>query len=155
MKKTLLSTILLLTSHLATAEVNVDGAYARAVPPGQMNSAAFMQLTNNDNQDLSLISATSDAAKNVELHTHTQDNGVMRMRQIKEIKLPAEQQVTLQPGGMHIMMIGLTRNLTAGENINLSLTFSDGSQQSLQIPIKTIMPMGGKKMMHKHGAKAE
>lgn len=155
MKRILLSTILLLTSHLATAEVNVDGAYVRAVPPGQMNSAAFMQLTNNDNQNLSLISATSDAAKNVELHTHTQDNGVMRMRQIKEIKLPTEQQVILQPGGMHIMLIGLTRNLTTGENVNLSLTFSDGSEQSLQLPIKAVIPMTGHKMKHKHGAKAE
>lgn len=148
MKKILLSTVLLLTSHLAAAEVNVDGAYVRAVPPGQMNSAAFMQLGNNDNQDLSLIAATSDAAKNVELHTHTQDNGVMRMRQISEIKLPSKQQVTLQPGGMHIMMIGLTRNLIVGENISLSLTFSDGSQQSLQVPVKEVMPMGGHKMMH-------
>jgi copper(I)-binding protein len=155
MKKILLSTVLLLTSHLATAEVNVDGAYVRAVPPGQMNSAAFMHLTNHDNQNLSLITATSDAAKNVELHTHTQDNGVMRMRQISEIKLPSEQKVTLQPGGMHIMLIGLTRNLSAGENVSLSLTFSDGSQQSLQIPIKDIMPMDSHKMMHKHGAKAE
>ena len=155
MKKILLSTVLLLTSHLAAAEVNVDGAYVRAVPPGQMNSAAFMQLTNHDNQDISLIAATSDAAKNVELHTHTQDNGVMRMRQINEIKLPSEQKVTLQPGGLHIMLIGLTRNLTTGENINLSLTFSDDSQQSLQIPIKDIMSMGSHKMMHKHGAKAE
>ncbi|WP_293267784.1 copper chaperone PCu(A)C [Neptunomonas sp.] len=155
MKKVLLSTILLLSSQLATAEVHIDGAYARAVPPGQMNSATFMQITNDDEKGLSLVSATSDAAKNVELHTHIQDNGVMRMRQINEIKLPSDQKVTLQPGGMHIMMIGLTRNLHAGEHINLSLTFSDGSQKSLQVPVKKIMPMGGKKMMHKHATTAE
>lgn len=148
MKKILLSSILLLTSHIAFADVNIESAYVRAVPPGQINSAAFMQLKNTGTQEISLIAASGDVAKNVELHTHIQDDGVMKMRQISQINLPAGAPVTLQPGGMHIMLIGLTRNLTAGENIDLALKFSDGTEQTLQIPVKEIMPMGN--MMHKH-----
>ncbi|WP_372738057.1 copper chaperone PCu(A)C [Neptunomonas sp.] len=141
MKKLLLSSALLLASHFALADVNVESAYVRAVPPGQMNSAAFMQLKNEGPGDISLVAAKSQAAKNAELHTHTQDNGVMRMRQVSEISLPAGEVITLQPGGMHIMLIGLTQNLAAGENISLSLEFSDGSQQALEVPVEGIMPM--------------
>lgn len=146
MNKLLLSSALLLASHFALADVNVESAYVRAVPPGQMNSAAFMQLKNEGPEDISLVAAKSQAAKNVELHTHTQDNGVMRMRQVSEISLPAGEAITLQPGGMHIMLIGLTQNLAAGENISLSLEFSDGSQQALEVPVEAIMPMPMEKM---------
>lgn len=155
MKKLLLSSALLLASHFALADVNVESAYVRAVPPGQMNSAAFMQLKNEGSEDISLVAAKSQVAKNVELHTHTQDNGVMRMRQISEISLPAGEAIKLQPGGMHIMLIGLTQNLTAGENISLSLEFSDGSQQALEVPVEGIMPMEKMDdMKHMHEKKA-
>ena len=157
MKKLLLSSALLLASHMALADVNVESAYVRAVPPGQMNSAAFMQLNNQGTENISLVAAKSQVAKNVELHTHTQDNGVMRMRQIEKISLPAGEAVKLQPGGMHIMLIGLTQNLTAGENISLSLEFSDGSAQALEIPVQAIMTMekAGEKMMHMHEKKMQ
>lgn len=156
MKKLLLSSALLLASHIALADVNVESAYIRAVPPGQMNSAAFMQLKNQGADDISLVAAKSQIAKNVELHTHIHDNGVMRMRQISEITLPAGEAVTLQPGGMHIMLIGLTQNLSAGENIKLSLEFSDGSTQALEVPVQAIMTMEkAGSMMHKHPQKTQ
>ncbi len=156
MKKLLLSSALLLASHIALADVNVESAYIRAVPPGQMNSAAFMQLKNDGTDEISLVAAKSQVAKNVELHTHIHDNGVMRMRQINEISLPVGEAIMLQPGGMHIMLIGLTQNLSAGENIKLSLEFSDGSKQALEVPVQAIMPMeetGSK--MHKHHQKTQ
>lgn len=156
MKKLLLSSALLLASHIALADVSVESAYIRAVPPGQMNSAAFMQLKNLAADDISLIAAKSQVAKNVELHTHIHDKGVMRMRQISEISLPAGQAVTLQPGGMHIMLIGLTQNLSAGENIKLSLEFSDGSKQALEVPVQAIIPMEkAGSMMHQHQQKMQ
>ncbi|MBR9885359.1 MAG: copper chaperone PCu(A)C, partial [Oceanospirillales bacterium] len=70
----------LLSSQVWAADVEVTDPYARAVPPGQPNSAAFMQLQNRGEDTLTLIGASSDVAKAVELHTHTQDQGVMRMR---------------------------------------------------------------------------
>lgn len=151
MKKILFASALLFASHITLADVNVESAYVRAVPPGQMNSAAFMQLKNQGPDDISLVAAKSQVAKNVELHTHTQDNGVMRMRQISEINLPAGEAITLQPGGMHVMLIGLTQNLSVGENISLSLEFSDGSNQALEIPVQAILPMKkAGNMMHEH-----
>lgn len=139
-------TTLLLTATLSTplwaAEVQVTDPYARAVPTGQPNSAAFMQLENQSDEGVTLTGASSDVAEVVELHTHIQDQGVMRMRRIDGIELPPHQMVSLQPGGLHVMLIGLNRGLAEGEQISLTLSFSDGSEQSLSLPVRPVMPMG-------------
>ena len=121
--------------------VTVSDAYARAVPPGQPNSAVFMTLTNPSNQARALVAATSPAAQTVELHTHTNDNGVMRMRRIERIEVPAGGNVQLAPGGLHVMLIGLTGNLAPGDEVALDLSFDDGTQTQVQAPVRTIEPM--------------
>ena len=60
----------------------VSGAYTRAVPPGQPNSAAFMQITNHDSIDHALVGAGSAVSEVAELHTHTMEEGMMKMRQV-------------------------------------------------------------------------
>lgn len=148
MKHTLISTALTLlfttTTFSAFADtasqgIEVSGGYVRAVPEGQAISAAFMQI---DNQDLSahdVISASSSFAKTVELHTHTHENGMMKMRQIPKIELPAGGSALLQPGGLHIMLIGLTKPLTTDSMVDISLSFEDGSRKELQVPVKSQM----------------
>ncbi|MDO6564951.1 copper chaperone PCu(A)C [Amphritea sp. 1_MG-2023] len=149
MKKLITLIAALTLSASAVAEVVVDHPYARAVPPGQTNSAAFMSLTNDSNDEVALVAASTSIAKVVELHTHTHDNGVMKMRQIPRITLPAHQTVELQPGGLHIMLIGLKRNLVKDEMIDLTLTYNDGHSEQLTIPVTDIMAgMNHKKMDH-------
>jgi copper(I)-binding protein len=135
------------TSSMAMAEVTVKDAYARAVPPGQMNSASFMMLKNDAEKSVSLVSGSSSGAKVVELHNHINENGVMKMRQVEKIEIPANGMAHLQPGGLHVMLIGLKKDLMEGDNIDLNLEFSDGSSQELTIPVKKVM--GGMKH-HKH-----
>ncbi|MBK1703394.1 copper chaperone PCu(A)C [Halochromatium glycolicum] len=119
-------------------EIEVQDAYVRAVPPGQPNSAAFMHLTNTSNRDRALVIGETDAAEVVELHTHKMEDGMMRMRQLEQIELPAGETVKLQPGGLHVMLIGLTEDLRAGDSIELHLGFDDGSRQSLTLPVKRV-----------------
>ena len=133
---------------LAADPIQVDQPYARAVPPGQPNSAVFMTLTNQADADRALVSASSDVAEVVELHTHTMDNGMMRMRRIDQIDLPAGEAVVLEPGGLHVMLIGLKRQLVPGEQVTLELRYDDGSSEQLSAPVKAIQPMG---RMHGHG----
>ena len=126
----------------AADPIAVSDAYARAVPPGQPNSAAFMTLTNRSDQARALVTATSPAAKTVELHTHTNEGGLMRMRRIERIEIPAGGSVQLKPGGLHVMLIGLTGDLVPGGNLALELTFDDGSRAQVQAPVRAIEPMG-------------
>ncbi len=143
---------LLLLSTLSApcfaADVSVNDAYARAVPPGQPNSAAFMQITNNGDTAVTVTGASSSVSSVTELHTHIQDQGVMRMRRIDGIELPAGETVSLQPGGLHVMLIGLEKNLAEGDSVNLTLEFSDGSTEALEMPVQPVIPMGHQ--MHKN-----
>ncbi len=143
---TTLGTLLLATS-LQAADVEVVEPYARATAPGQMNSAAFMQLKNTG-AATRLVSASSSASEVVELHTHQNDQGVMRMRQIEAIELPANETTTLAPGGLHIMLIGLPQALAAGSTIDLKLEFEDGDSRTLEVPVQMVMPGG---MQHGQG----
>jgi copper(I)-binding protein len=134
---------LVLMSQLAmagTAEevVIVDDPYIRAVPPGQPNSASFMSLHNNSKQDHALVGASSRVAEVVELHTHTMEDGMMRMRKVDKIDLPAGEKISLKPGGLHIMLIGLRQKLVPGEKVDLKLNFDDGSQIQVDTPVRKL-----------------
>jgi hypothetical protein len=135
-------------SMKAADAVKVENPYARAVPPGQPNSASFMTLVNGSDVDHSVKSAASPVAATVELHTHTNVNGVMEMRQVPQIDVPAKGRTELKPGGLHVMLIGLKQDMKAGEKAQVTLTFEDGSSTTVDAPIQEVTPpaagqMGG------------
>lgn len=147
----LIPTLSLVVGLQATAlaeTIEVQDAYVRAVPPGQQTSAAFMTITNHGDEDRALLAAQSDKAEVVELHTHRMEDGMMRMRRVDQIDLPAGQTVNLEPGGLHVMLIGLTETLASGDEVNLMLGFDGGEQQTLSLPVKRIEPSA--MPMHQH-----
>lgn len=132
----------------AADSVSVGDPYVRAVPPGQPNSAAFMKLHNNSTARHSIISADSSVAKLVELHTHVKEGGMMKMRQVKKIDIPSRGETVLQPGGLHVMLIGLKSGLMPGDNVSITLVFEDGSKKVIQAPVRKMkMKMDMKKHM--------
>ena len=120
------------------AEIAIGDPYARAVPPGQPNSAVFMSLDNRSSDDRALVGAESPVAEVVELHTHLQEDGMMRMRRVERIELPAGERVVLQPGGLHVMLIGLKQNLEPGASVDLTLRYDDGGTDRIQAPVRRI-----------------
>ncbi|MEA3405708.1 MAG: copper chaperone PCu(A)C [Pseudomonadota bacterium] len=130
--------------------VTVENPFAREVPPGAPASASFMKLTNNSNADINIVEADSTVSKVVELHTHTNDNGVMRMRKIPQITVPANGMTMLKPGGLHIMLIGPHQPLKMGQTVKVTLKFEDGSSKEVSMPVKSLkgMPMMKHKMDH-------
>jgi hypothetical protein len=133
-----------LPSFASEAELTVTDATVRAVPPGTPTSGAFMIISNGSNVDRKLLKADSPVAKTVELHNHINDNGVMRMRQVKEIEVKANDQVALKSGSYHIMLIGLKQTLNEGDSVPITLTFDDGSTKKIDAPVK--MPQATMKM---------
>ena len=115
--------------------VSASSTWARAAGAGA-NSAAYMMLKNAGRDDLRLVSATTDAAKTVELHETKMAGGMMQMSPVKDIPIPAGSEVELKPGGLHVMMIGTTRELKVGEKIALTLTFDRGPVLSLSVDVK-------------------
>jgi copper(I)-binding protein len=147
MKLKALTLVALFTSSFvfANGDVNIVDPYARATPPNVPNSAIFLTLENHKMEQRTLTSASSDVADNVELHNHTMVEGMMKMRQVENIKVEAHKSTVLKPGGLHIMLFGLKKQLVEGETIPLTLTFANGETQSLTVPVKKVM-MGMKKM---------
>ncbi len=125
----------------AGSAIMVSDPYVRAVPPGQPNSGAFMTLMNNGDAARSLVEARSPAAKVVELHTHVMEEGVMKMRRIDKIDIPAQGSTALEPGGLHVMMIGLTQDLKEGDKVSMTLVFANGEEQQVEAPVRKIQMM--------------
>ncbi|WP_029935285.1 copper chaperone PCu(A)C [Thiomicrospira pelophila] len=134
------------------ADLEIENPFVREMPPTAPATGAFMTMINSSDQDIAIVSAKSDAAKTVELHTHTHDNGVMRMREIPKILVPAMGQAELKPGGLHIMLINPTRALKEGDEVRIVVTLKDGSEQEIIAPVRKIMGMGQHKGMG-HGMK--
>ena len=123
------------------AEVLLVDPYAKATPPNAKNSAAFMKIENKSSNDIELLSASSNISKVTEIHTHIEENGMRKMVQIPNIKIPAKSSVELKPGGLHLMFIGLNEQLNDNSNVDLNLTFSDGKTYELtKIPVKKVIP---------------
>lgn len=122
----------------AADDVSVVDPYVRAVPPGQPNSAAFMQLHNKSTTRHAIVKAQSPVAKIVELHTHIMEGGMMKMRQVERIEVPAQGSTTLAPGGLHVMLLGLTADLTPDQLVPVTLMFEDGSKTTIQAPVRKL-----------------
>ncbi|MGL6260143.1 copper chaperone PCu(A)C [Vibrio sp. WXL103] len=134
-----------LASHAET-ELMINDPYVRATPPNITTSAVFAHLHNHADSPVTIVSATTPAAGSVELHTVETEGDVMKMRQVDQLVVPANQHLLLKPGGLHIMLFDLSQPLVEGESINLELTFADGRHQSFIAPIKKVLPA----MKHHH-----
>ncbi len=117
----------------ACTDITVSKAFVRATPGMVKNGAAFMTITGKTADRL--VKADTPAADHGELHTHIMDEGVMRMRQIPAIDVPAGASVDLKPGGLHVMLIDLKQGLKQGDTVPLTLTFESCGTVSLVLPV--------------------
>ena len=149
MKTTLAAALLVAVSLPAWgANVSVSEAWARATMPGQKVSAAYMQIRSD--ADARLVGASSSAVPRVEVHEMKMDGDVMRMREVKAIDLPKGKTVALEPGGLHIMLMNLSKPIAAGDVIPLTLVIeSGGTRQNLEVKAEARAP-GGSSMQHHH-----
>lgn len=118
---------------LAHDGMHINDAYARSANP--VTGAVFMELENHRAVECTLTAVTSDIAERIELHTHLEQDGIMRMVEVEEgFLVPAGETRMLERGGDHVMLMGLTRPLTDGEMIPLSFDFGDcGIEEALVV----------------------
>jgi protein SCO1 len=118
-------------------ELAVERAWAAESNPAWKIAAAYLELANRTDAPVALVGVTSPAAKTVEMHETTRGaDGMMSMRQVERIVVEAHERVQLQPGGAHLMLIDLDRDLRAGESVELTLAFSDRSTRKVTVPVE-------------------
>jgi copper(I)-binding protein len=121
------------------AELVVEDAYVRGLPPGVDNTSAYMTLRNTGNADLQLTGASSPIAASVMLHTTMNHDGMLHMQHVMSANVPAHGELVLESGGLHLMMTGLTQSLAAGTEVQLTLQFADGTMQQLSLPVRSVL----------------
>ena len=103
---------------------------------GGITSAAYMVIQNPGTEADTLIGVRSDIAEIVELHTSQTKNGVTMMSAVESVPIPARGKVELKPGGLHIMIIKLKKDLMAGETVSLTLIFEKSGEIQVEAEIK-------------------
>jgi hypothetical protein len=132
----------LFASPVLADNVKIDNAWVRATAPGQKVAGGFMNLTAD--ADMALIGGSSPISNSVELHFMRMENGVMEMRQMKEIKLPKGKTVTLEPGDLHVMFIGLKNQVKPGQKVPITLIIkgANGKEQKIAVEAEVHKPSG-------------
>lgn len=101
-----------------------------------INSAVYMTIHNNSEMADRLIAVESDIAKSVELHQTLQQGDIMQMQPVDALDIPAKSQVVLAPGGYHIMLVGLTRELKVGDRFSMTLVFEKNGRIPITVEVR-------------------
>lgn len=116
--------------------IQITEPWARESPPTMTNGAVYLTLTNAGPEADRLLESSGEVAETIELHTHLMENHVAKMRKVDMIEVAAGQPTVLQPGGLHIMLIGLKQPLTAGQIFPLTLRFEKAGEISIQVKVR-------------------
>jgi periplasmic copper chaperone A len=129
---TLCVTVLSTPLTYAEASIEVKDAWARATVPGQKVAGVYLEIRSRSGARL--VGVRSAAAKSAEIHSMSNDGGVMKMRRLNGLDLPAGQSVRLESGGNHIMLFDIKHPLEPGTRVPLTLMLEEnGKKKSLQV----------------------
>lgn len=128
--------------------LTVSGAWVREGPPTTAVLAAYMQIDNGGVQDRTLVGASSPQFETVEIHRTEIVDGVARMLPQERLVIPVGGGVTLEPGGLHLMLIQSRQPLTQGDRVTIRLRLDDGSEIPVEAEVRKAEAMG---MDHDHG----
>lgn len=119
----------------AAPQIHVEEAWSRPAPAGD-TGVVYMTITNAGGAADALVGAQSDIAEAVELHETKMENDVMQMQPVASVEVPADGQVTFEPGGLHVMLIGLQQDLEAGDGFEITLKFEHSKDVLVEATVR-------------------
>lgn len=123
----------------SVGNMKISAAWSRATPKSASVGGGYMKITNAGNEADRLVGGSSEVASRFEVHAMSMDNGVMKMRSIPNgIEIKPGQTVTLDPGGYHIMLVGLKKQLVQGERFKVTLEFAKAGKVDVDFKIEGI-----------------
>jgi copper(I)-binding protein/cytochrome oxidase Cu insertion factor (SCO1/SenC/PrrC family) len=115
--------------------VTIMNAWIRETHPTATSNGGYMTLVNVGAEDLTLVSIESAAFDKVEVHEMAVVDGLMTMRELGNLVVPANGQVHMQPGGKHLMLIGPRQHFKDGQQVDLTLIFASGTEQAVSVKV--------------------
>jgi len=129
----------------AEPTLKVFDVWAKTTVPGGSVSAAYMHIKSG--KPLKLVKVESPLTNTVELHDMKMKDGVMEMRAVDAINIPANKLIDLKPGGLHVMLIKINKPINKGDNVPLTLTFENEAKKTFTVDVKA---KGQEKDSHSH-----
>jgi len=126
---------LLLSSCTAKEGIEIRNAWMRQTAQGE-NGAVYFVLHNYSAVEDELIGVSAEIAQAVEIHESTMTNDVMQMRMLSSVPLEASAEVEFSPGGLHIMLVGLKREINIGDSIKITLHFKNNEDSTVHVPVQ-------------------
>ncbi|UXY15078.1 copper chaperone PCu(A)C [Chitiniphilus purpureus] len=144
MKQMLMGAVLALSAATAVAHefvaerLLIEHPWARASAPGAKVGGVFMVFNNSEGEADALLAVKTPVAEQAELHSMRMEQGVMKMRQVPRIEIPAKGKQALAPGGLHVMLQGLKQPLKEGSQFPLTLTFERAGTVQVQVKVEAL-----------------
>lgn len=138
-KRRILMTNLLLFAAVACARaggLDVVGGWVTEPIGNVKNSAAYFTVVNEGGSADRLTAVATPVADRAELHTHVMEKGIMKMRPVSHVEIPAGENVRFEPGALHVMLMGLKQPLKAGERVPLTLSFQKAGTITVEVPVR-------------------
>lgn len=126
-------------AEVETGGIAITAAWARATPPGGKVGAAYINIENRSDTEERLLGAASPAAGSVSVHETVEEDGIAKMRPLPSLSVARGATLEMKPGGIHLMLTGLSAPLREGEQIAVTLQFEDAG--SVTVPVE-VMPLG-------------
>jgi len=134
-----------LADAVKAGDLVIDKVWARATLRTGAPTGAFLGIRNTGGAADRLIGVSSPLAKKAEIHQSAMTDGVMKMRHVMHVEIPAGKMVMFKPGGFHIMLMGMTKAIKAGAHVPLTLTFERAGKVTVHADVMAM----GKAPMHK------
>ncbi len=136
--------------HPTTDDVMAHNPVVNTTLPGVVNSAAYLTIMNHSDKAVTLIGAEGEVSNQVEVHEHAMVDGLMRMQKIKAITIDAGASLHFEPGGYHIMFLGVKQPIQTGDKVVFYLVFEGGKKIKVEAPAKEQHTTSHKHHGHKH-----
>ena len=133
--------VVLLAGCGKSEPLRITDAWIRETPPGRTVTAAFMRIENLTANNLAIVQMETAVSDTVELHTMAYVGEMMTMKQVDHIPVPAHGTAVLAPGGLHVMLFGVKRSLTAGDSVSIVARLSDGTSLPVMAHVKSFASM--------------
>jgi copper(I)-binding protein len=140
-----------LASACHHAGIEISDGYLKATPPKAPVSAGYLTIQNAGSDDIYLTGAHAAFSETSAIHDMKMSNGVMIMTEVEDgIIVSAGKKVSLAPGGMHLMFMGLTQQLKIGDKHIITLTFDKCGDWDVSLPVRNGAMSGHNQNSHKH-----
>lgn len=129
-------TLMPCASSAAELKLQVKTPWVRLAPPNAPTTAGYLVLHNPTAQPINVVAVESALAESTQLHAHVLERGMMAMREVEKIEVPAGGEVTFAPGSYHIMFIGMKTPLKEHDKVAFTLILADGQKILVHAPVQ-------------------